>query len=44
VLSSLRKLPAHHGLPVAGRAGERDHHQVRGAAAGSRPATTADTV
>jgi hypothetical protein len=43
VLSSLRKLPAHHGLTVAGRAGEPDHHQVPGAAAGSRPVTTADT-
>jgi drug/metabolite transporter (DMT)-like permease len=43
VLSSLRKLPAHHGLPVAGRAGEPDH-QVPGAAAGSRPVTTADSV
>ena len=37
VLSSLRKLPAHHGLTVAGRAGEPDHHQVPGAAAGPGP-------
>lgn len=43
VLSSLRKLPAHHGLTVAGRAGEPDHHRVPGAATGSRPVTTADT-
>jgi hypothetical protein len=44
VLSSLRKLPAHHGLPIARHTDEPDHRQVPGAAAESRPVTTADTA
>ena len=44
VLCSLRKLPTRHSLPVARHADGPEHHQVPGAAAGSRSVTTADTA